>query len=286
MPPAPEGGGGAAPPAPKAIGRLEALLERRAAEDGERTGRATWEQEKAAWEQQRQQQQAQYAQAMQAIEEERQRFARWRADPVGGARELGHDPDKVAAELMRAGSPEAVWEKRIADLEAKIAGAAKPVEEKLKTLEERWQQAEQQATRQQIERVEKEFVAAASPEAFPHVRAFYETPEELVEAGYKVLKAVQAKGGTCTDRDILEYLESKAAKRVAALRGSAAATGAPEGADKGNAAQSQSAKGPRTLSAKGASERLSTSTLDIRDMSPADEDEALTRVVRAAKKKR
>ncbi len=211
-------------------------------------------------------------------------FDRWRQNPVEGARELGHDPDKVAADLARAGSPEAVFEARMKALEARLGEVTKPFEDRIKALDDRWNQAQEQAANQHRAGVEQAFVSAATPEQYPSTRALYETPEEILEAGRKVVAAIAKKSGgraTCTDRDILEYLEEQASAKLAKLRAGVAAV-APQG--QGVAAQSQQAKGSRTLSAKGASERQGTAS-DLRDMSPSEQDEALKAAVRATRKR-
>jgi hypothetical protein len=129
---------------------------------------------------------------------------------------------------------------------------------------DRGRQAEAQAAQARArEAAEKAFVASATEEKYPFSRALW-SDAELVERGHRVVaEARQAAERTgerfsCTDEDIMVYLESEAKAALSAKAGKLSALLAKVPAESGQkpAAHGQTKAGlPRTLGRSVASER-------------------------------
>lgn len=147
-------------------------------------------------------------------------------------------------------------------------------------------QREQQESQLAQTTAEKNFVSAASEEKFPYMRTLWSEAELLREAHEAIRHGKEAaaeKGErfSCSDADIMQYLEREAKTRLLAKRDSLAKLlGQQVSSSSGSAPQGQRANGPRTLSTSHASERRASP----KPVSEMTEEEA-TNAMRALARK-
>lgn len=199
-------------------------------------------------------------------------------------RELEVQPDAFLKDIVEENSPEGQMKRLLRQQQQELAELKASLERRTKAEEDARAEAEARARAASREHVERAFLAVAAPETYPNARALYDDTELVAEA-YKIAGRRKAENLPCGDADLLAELESRASKRLDALRqkwGGAGADAAP-------AAKAT----PRTLSAATASERRSTPKLpsemtedELRDHEIATIRRVREEAAKAPKKKR
>lgn len=228
-----------------------------------------------------------------AAKQERERFARFRADPSAGASEMGIDPAAMVDQLARGNSPEAQLARWKHDLETKSAERESAWASELKSIKDELTQERQAKQSQARGASEQGFVKAASDEEkYPAANVRW-TSAEIVREGYRVIEQVKKRCADegkavphCTDDDILSYLEDEAREWVNKTSSKfSSVSERVRSQQSGKALQGQRAKGQRTLTAQAGSERRATPKA-IADMTEAERDQAARAAAREALKTR
>ncbi len=217
----------------------------------------------------------------QAAEEVAAERARWKDrfqhDPEGALQELG-DGEAVAAKLIDLNTPHG---KAIAKLQAELAEAkrtatdASKVREEFETFKNQQKQAAEQS---QYETAKNAFLSTfATAEKTPYLHARYDTDELVAKATSVAREWTEAKVQFDL-KDIAEYLEADAKKRLSAL-GIQPAQQSGAGAREGQGIATKSAaNGSRGITAASGSERRA-SPKAFHEMTPEEQREDLIREV-------
>lgn len=259
----------------------------------ERTERSRYKREMAELSKQReaiakQQQEAQ--QALAEMQRIKAALARAELEPTEAMRALGLDPQKAMEATAAEAQADPVLRRMIQEERQSFRSELQTRDKRIEQLEAYVQQFAGQVYGAHQQQNERKFVETARSEKYPSVWPAIEAVAELqgsdpqkmlVQNAYALIEQVKVKTGgkkIPTDEEILEYLEAQAKGTLAKLRG--------EGreATQGKAPQGNRAKGPRTLSAVGASERRA-SPKPLDEMSPEDQRLATMQVVREALKR-
>ena len=196
--------------------------------------------------------------ARKEFEAERERLRKeFAADPLERIKQIG-TPEEVADAIQRAGSPEYRAQQQLQRELAELREKASAGEDARKQFTE-WK-AEQARAAQEAEnqKVYDAFLTEhASKEKAPYLHARYDR-EEIIERGNRLADQWRKSGLEYRKdfdlKDISEYLESEAKKRLSALASPAPQVRAVPGSPAGNASK-VSANGSRTIPVSASSER-------------------------------
>lgn len=199
-------------------------------------------------------------------------------DPIKNARELGLDPQKLIEAASLENSPEGQLRNYVEELRAWTAEQVASANARVQKAEEKIAFYESQGKQTANAKIESDYLAKAAE--YPALHALYgDEPQEILRRGYDLVEQVRAATGgkrTCTDEEILSYLNEQAEGKLAKVRGEASAPS-------GTVSQGTKAKGPRTLSARGPSERRA-SPKPLDEMTEAEQEAYLRQVSREARK--
>lgn len=217
-------------------------------------------------------------------------LAKLKKNPVEAMKELGWTGEQFIEEVTREGTPEWKAMKRLeAENEALRAKTEKfeqfldAQQKKELAAAERTQAAAQQA---ELKDTEQKFLSMV-PEGSA-MRLLYDD-DEIILQGHKLAYDLRQKSGgqlLASYEDLRDYLEKKATQKLAKVlesrSGQPSEKSAPaQSSGSTKAAPQKPGTGSRTLSTSSASERRA-SPKPIREMSPAEEREALIAAAKAA----
>jgi predicted HicB family RNase H-like nuclease len=160
------------------------------------------------------------------VEQERRELREnFKKRPVETFKKLDMASEDILLALAEDGTPERKQKEYLHTLEERLTKVQKQLEEAEAVRNKQREEQESSRARQQTEDVHQKFVTLADPEKFPNARAIWESPREILRAGYEVVEEYQElcrkkniEPEPCTDEDIMLVLEQRAEKKLASLR--------------------------------------------------------------------
>lgn len=163
------------------------------------------------------QMQAQIQAERRAIEQEKQRLAVLKKDPLKAIAEAGWDPDDLILSLAQEGTPEGKMARMVREQQLQLQQMQQWREEQAKQAQEYARQAEQHQLVQMRQSVEQSFIKGALDESrFPHLADFYKGREHaLIAEGDLVAGQFRdVTGREASLEEIADYIEEQLAERA------------------------------------------------------------------------
>ncbi|MEK0431487.1 MAG: hypothetical protein RL139_1291 [Gemmatimonadota bacterium] len=149
---------------------------------------------------------------------------KFRESPIEAAREAGIDPEALVQGATRELSPEARIYAQVHGLERRLTETVQAFEARMRAHEEAKKAEEARYHEQARAAEERAFVSQAAEKA-PQARLLFASDRALLREAYEVIETCRARGlPVPTNDEILEYIEYQAAREIARIRGSDAAS--------------------------------------------------------------